>query len=148
MLRTSLIVGFPGETDENFTELKEFLQDYKLDNVGVFKYSREEETPAATMDNQVEEEIKATRERELMLVQKDVSKELNKLKMGRIYDTIIEGRKGKYFMGRNSEMAPEIDGLFYINSKEDIKIGDIVKVKVIETLEYDLVGDVCNEFGK
>ncbi|MBU3135702.1 30S ribosomal protein S12 methylthiotransferase RimO [Clostridium gasigenes] len=148
VLRTSLIVGFPGETDENFTELKEFLQDYKLDNVGVFKYSREEETPAATMDNQVEEEVKATRERELMLLQKDVSKELNKLKMGRIYDTIIEGRKGKYFMGRNSEMAPEIDGLFYINSKEDIKIGDIVKVKVIETLEYDLVGDVCNEFGK
>ncbi|MBU3107086.1 30S ribosomal protein S12 methylthiotransferase RimO [Clostridium gasigenes] len=148
VLRTSLIVGFPGETDENFTELKGFLQDYKLENVGVFKYSREEETPAATMDNQVEEEVKATRERELMLLQKDVSKELNKLKMGRIYDTIIEGRKGKYFMGRNSEMAPEIDGLFYINSKEDIKIGDIVKVKVIETLEYDLVGDVCNEFGK
>ncbi|MBB6715075.1 30S ribosomal protein S12 methylthiotransferase RimO [Clostridium gasigenes] len=148
VLRTSLIVGFPGETDENFTELKGFLQDYKLDNVGVFKYSREEETPAATMDNQVEEEVKATRERQLMLLQKDVSKELNKLKMGRIYDTIIEGRKGKYFMGRNSEMAPEIDGLFYINSKEDIKIGDIVKVKVIETLEYDLVGDVCNEFGK
>lgn len=148
VLRTSLIVGFPGETDENFTELKEFLKDYKLDNVGVFKYSREEETPAATMDNQVEEEIKVLRERELMLLQKDVSKELNKLKMGRIYDTIIEGRKGKYFMGRNSEMAPEIDGLFYINSKEDIKIGDIVKVKVIETLEYDLVGDVCNEFGK
>ena len=148
VLRTSLIVGFPGETDENFTELKEFLQDYKLDNVGVFKYSREEDTPAATMDNQVEEEVKATRERELMLLQKNVSKELNKLKMGRIYDTIIEGRKGKYFMGRNSEMAPEIDGLFYINSKEDIKIGDIVKVKVTETLEYDLVGDVCNEFGK
>lgn len=147
-LRTSIIVGFPGETEENFTELKEFLQEYKLDNVGVFKYSREEGTPAATMNNQIDEDVKVTRERDLMIVQKSISQELNKLKMGKIYDTIIEGRKGKYFIGRNSEMAPEIDGIFYINNKEDIKIGDIVKVKVTETLEYDLVGDVCNEFGK
>ena len=148
VLRTSLIVGFPGETEENFEELKEFLQEYKLDNVGVFKYSREEGTPAATMDNQIEEETKETRERELMLHQKNVAQELNKLKMGRIYDTIIEGIKGKYFIGRNSEMAPEIDGILYVNKKEGIKIGDIVKVKVTETLEYDLVGDVCDEFGK
>ncbi|MGL5087000.1 MAG: 30S ribosomal protein S12 methylthiotransferase RimO, partial [Clostridium sp.] len=148
VLRTSLIVGFPGERDEDFEELKDFLGEYKLDNVGVFKYSREDGTAAATMDNQIEEEVKEIRERELMIVQKNISQELNKLKMGRIYDTIIESRKGKYFIGRNSEMAPEIDGVFYVNDNGNIKIGDIVKVKVTETLEYDLVGDVCNEFGK
>lgn len=147
-LRTSLIVGFPGETEEDFNELKEFLQDYKLENVGVFKYSREEGTPAATMANQVEEEVKEKRYNELMEIQKTIVYNLNKLKILKVYDTIIEGRKGKYFIGRSSEMAPEIDGIIYVDTKDNLQIGDIVKVKIKDTLEYDLIGEVYDEFTK
>lgn len=148
VLRTSLIVGFPGETDEDFEELKEFLKEYKLDNVGVFKYSREEGTPAANMENQITEEIKDVREKELMNVQKMVSKSLNELKVSKVYDTIIERQKGKYFLGRSAEMAPEIDGVIYIDSNKNLSKGDIIKVKIKEALEYDLIGEVYNEFSK
>ena len=147
-LRTSLIVGFPGETDADFNELCNFLEDYKLDNVGVFKYSKEEGTPAANMENQVDEETKEKRQKKIMMIQKNVVEELNKLKISKIYDTIIEGRKGKYFIGRSSEMAPEIDGSILIDEVRSLKKGDIVKVKIKEALEYDLIGEICDEFSK
>ena len=147
-LRTSLIVGFPGETEEDFNELKEFLKDYKLENVGVFKYSREEGTPAADMPSQVEEEVKEKRYNELMEIQKTVAENLNKLKILKVYDTIIEERKGKYFIGRSSEMAPGIDGIIYIDTNDNLQIGDIIKVKIKDTLQYDLIGEVYNEFTK
>ncbi len=147
-LRTSLIVGFPGETEEDFKELCEFLEEYKLDNVGVFKYSKEEGTPAANMEDQIDEDIKANRQNDLMLIQKKVVKDLNKLKISKVYDTIIDERKGKFFIGRSSEMAPEIDGTILVDTTENIKKGDIVKVKIKEALEYDLVGEVCDEFSK
>lgn len=147
-LRTSLIVGFPGETEEDFNELCEFLEEYKLDNVGVFKYSKEEGTPASTMENQIEEEVKEERQNKLMLIQKDVASNLNKLKMNKVYDTIIDRRRGRYFIGRSSEMAPEIDGTILIEYNDNINIGDIVKVKIKESLEYDLVGEICDEFSK
>ena len=147
-LRTSLIVGFPGETEEDFRELCDFLKEYKLDNVGVFRYSKEEGTPAANMIDQIEENIKVERQDALMLIQKSVVEELNKLKIAKVYDTIIEGRKGKYFIGRSSEMAPEIDGTILVEATPNIKNGDIVKVKIKEALEYDLVGEVYDEFSK
>ena len=147
-LRTSLIVGFPGETEDDFNELCDFLKEYKLDNVGVFKYSKEEGTAAANMPDQIDEEIKSDRQEKLMMIQKNVVEDLNKLKISKIYDTIIEGRKGKFFIGRSSEMAPEIDGTILINSTENLQKGDIVKVKIIEALEYDLVGEVNDEFSK
>ena len=147
-LRTSLIVGFPGETEEDFKELCEFLEEYKLDNVGVFKYSKEEGTPAANMEDQIDEDIKANRQNDLMLIQKKVVEDLNKLKISKVYDTIIDERKGKFFIGRSSEMAPEIDGTILVDTTENIKKGDIVKVKIKEALEYDLVGEVCDEFSK
>ena len=147
-LRTSLIVGFPGETEEDFNELSTFLKEYKLENVGVFKYSKEEGTPAANMDNQIDEEVKEKRQEELMLIQREVVKELNKLKVNNVYDTIIEGKKGKYFIGRSGEMAPEIDGNILIESDKELNKGDILKIKINEALEYDLIGEVYNEFSK
>lgn len=147
-LRTSLIVGFPNETKEDFNELKKFLEEYKLENVGVFTYSREEGTAAAKMDNQVEDSIKEERKQELMLVQRNISKELNKLKIGNIYDTIIDGSNGEYYIGRNYQMAPEIDGQIFIKKNKKLNIGDIMKVKITDVLEYDLIGDVWNEFSK
>ncbi|ASW42905.1 30S ribosomal protein S12 methylthiotransferase RimO [Clostridium isatidis] len=148
VLRTSLIVGFPNETEEDFKELEEFLREYKLDNVGVFTYSKEEGTPAAEMDNHISEEIKAERYNKLMEIQKEVVVNLNKLKISKIYDTIIEGRKGKYFIGRSTEMAPEIDGNILIKTDKVLNKGDIIKVKINETLDYDLIGEVYNEFSK
>ena len=147
-LRTSLIVGFPGETEEDFKELCEFLEEYKLENVGVFKYSKEEGTPAANMVDQIDEDIKESRQKALMIIQKSVVENLNKLKISKVYDTIIEGRKGKFFIGRSSEMAPEIDGTILINSDVDLNKGDMVKVKITEALEYDLVGEIYDEFSK
>ena len=144
-LRTSLIVGFPGETEEDFNELKDFLNDYKLDKVGVFKYSREEGTPAAIMKDQVEEGIKDTREEELMLVQKDVSKNINELKINNIYDILVEGYNGEYYYGRNYEMVPEIDGNVFIQSNKELEKGTIVSVRITDCTEYDLVGVVEDE---
>ena len=148
VVRTSLIVGFPGETEEDFNELTKFLQDYKLDNVGVFKYSQEEGTPAAKMENQVPEEIKEIRERNLMLVQREVAKEINELKISNIYDILVEGHNGEYYYGRSYEMAPEIDGVVFFDSEENIKTGAIVKVKITNCADYDLMGVVVYESCK
>ena len=147
-LRTSLIVGFPGETEENIEELERFLEDYKLENVGVFAYSQEEDTPAAKMDCQIDEEVKSQRQKKLMAIQREVVKTQNKLKIGNVYDTIIDGNNGEYYIGRSYEMAPEIDGLIYIKKEKSLNLGDMVKVKVIDVMEYDLMGEVLDEFSK
>jgi len=147
-LRTSLIVGFPGETEEDFNELCRFLKNYKLDNVGVFTYSQEEGTAAAKLPNQVDEDVKNKRKEKLMNIQRGIVRDLNKLKIGNIYDTIIDGSTGEYYIGRNYEMAPEIDGLIYITKGKVLKKGDIIKVKITNVMEYDLVGDVWDESSK
>lgn len=147
-LRTSLIVGFPGESDDDFNELVDFLQEYKLENVGVFAYSQEENTPAAKMEGQISEEVKVERQKKLMAIQRKVVKEENKLKIGNIYDTIIDSHNGEYYLGRSYQMAPEIDGVIYIKKEKALNIGDIVKVKIYDVMEYDLMGEVLNEFSK
>lgn len=147
-LRTSLIVGFPKESEEDFNELKDFLAHYKLDKVGVFTYSREEGTPAAIMDGQIEEEVKEQREKVLMEIQQRVSEELNKNKVSKTYDVIVEGFNGEHYYGRNYEMAPEIDGSVLFTSLLKQDVGNIVKVKVTENTDYDLIGVVVNEFSK
>ena len=147
-LRTSLIVGFPGETDENFEELEKFLEEYKLENVGVFAYSQEDGTPAAKMEGQVDEKVKINRQKKLMALQRKVVKAQNQLKIGNIYDIIIDGNNGEYYTGRSYEMAPEIDGLIYIKKEKSLNLGDIVKVKIHDVMEYDLIGEVLDEFSK
>jgi len=147
-LRTSLIVGFPGEEEEDFNELKNFLREYKLDKVGVFKYSREEDTPAASMDKQVVEEVKDIRENEIMLIQKEISQEINGLKINNIYDILVEGYDGEYYYGRNYEMVPEIDGNVFFKSSQEISKGTIIKIKISDCTEYDLIGVVAYESGQ
>lgn len=147
VLRTSLIVGFPGETEEDFNELKEFLKEMKLDKVGVFTYSQEEDTPAALMENQIDEKIKQQREKELMEVQKEISKAINKSKVRRTYKVLVESENSDYFIGRSYEMAPDIDGLIYIKEK-NLNANKFYDVKIKEALEYDLIGVVLNESCK
>jgi ribosomal protein S12 methylthiotransferase len=145
VLRTTFIVGFPKETDEDFNEIIDFLKEYKLDKVGVFTYSQEEDTPAAKMDGQISEDTKKKREEELMIIQKGISGEINKLKIGKLYDILVEGYNGKYYYGRNYEMAPDIDANVLFESSKNINNGEFVEVKIIENMDYDLVGVVVDE---
>jgi len=145
ILRTTLIVGFPGETEENFEELKQFIKEIKFDKLGVFKYSKEDGTAAAEMKNQIPEEVKEKREEELMIMQQSISKKLNNKKLNKIYKVFVEGFNGKTYFGRNYEMAPEVDGNIFFESDKVYDKGEFVNVKVIEALEYDLIGVVCYE---
>ena len=148
VLRTTFIVGFPNENEDNFNEIIEFLKEYKLDKVGVFTYSQEEDTPAAKMEGQISEAVKKKREEELMLIQKGISGEINKLKIGKLYDILVEGYNGDYYYGRNYEMAPDIDANVLFKSPDNIKNGELIKVKIIENMDYDLVGVVVDESCK
>lgn len=139
-IRTSLIVGFPNEGEEEFNELKDFLTMYKLDKVGVFKYSREEGTPAAKMEEQIDEEVKISREIELMTLQSNISNSINANKIGKTYKVLVEGFNGEHYYGRNYEMAPEIDGNVFFTDNCDPQIGKFVNVKIEENTEYDLIG--------
>jgi len=144
-LRTTLIVGFPGETEGDFEELKQFIKEIKFDKLGVFKYSKEDGTAAAEMKDQIPEEVKLKREEELMIVQQSISKKLNSKKLNKIYKVLVEGCNGKTYFGRNYEMAPEVDGTIFFESDKVYNKGEFVNVKVIEALEYDLIGVVCYE---
>ncbi|KIL09485.1 ribosomal protein S12 methylthiotransferase [Clostridium botulinum] len=148
VIRTTFIVGFPQETQEDFEEILEFLQEYKLDKVGVFKYSREEDTPASKMDGQIDESIKEEREEKLMLSQEKISNNINKLKVDKKYDILIEEYDGEFYKGRNFEMAPDIDGNVFLESPKKLEIGEFVKVKIIKNMDYDLIGVVEDESCK
>jgi len=147
-IRTSIIVGFPGETEEDFEILKDFLVKYRLDRVGVFMYSQEEDTPAAEFENQIPEEVKKERHDELMALQQEVSLSLNKEKEGGITRVIVEGYdEGEFcYVGRTEADTPEVDGAAYIYSERELYAGEIVKVKIISSGEYDLTGVVLDEF--
>jgi ribosomal protein S12 methylthiotransferase len=148
IIRTSLITGFPGETEEEFEELKTWLTEIKLDKVGVFAYSKEEGTPAWHMKDQVSEEIKLERRGELMLAQQAVSLAKNEAKLGSVYDVLVEGKIEDYYTGRSYEMAPEIDGEILIETNKELIAGNWIKVKITEALEYDLIGEVYHESSK
>jgi ribosomal protein S12 methylthiotransferase len=144
-LRTSIIVGFPGEEKEDFNELKEFVKDTMFDKLGVFKYSQEEGTSAATMNNQISEETKLHRERDLMLLQQDISKSINEGKVGKVYEVLVEDYKDNMYVGRSYEMAPSIDGNIYFKSDKLLELGQILEIKITESSEYDLIGVVYYE---
>lgn len=147
-LRTTIIVGFPGETEEDFKELVEFAKEVKFDRLGAFAYSREEDTPADKLPNHVEEDVKIRRRDELMLVQQEISKELNAQKVDNEYEVLIEEQiEDKVYIGRTQGDAEEIDSIVYVKSDNKLNLGDFVKVKINNALEYDLMGDVVNELA-
>lgn len=150
IIRTSLIVGFPGETMEDFKELEDFLREYNLDRFGVFTYSREEDTTAAAMENQIPDKVKEERKEKLMKLQNSISLENNKKLVGKRIEVIIDGKtKEGQLYGRSYGDAPEIDGQVFINRKtEDLNIGDIISVNITKAYNYDLLGDVENESCK
>lgn len=139
-LRTSLIVGFPSETEKEFNELLDFVKEIKFDRLGTFIYSREEGTPAYNFKGQIPQRIKQERFDRIMSAQQEVARESNAKFLGKSIDVLIEEKQDKNFIGRTQGDAPEVDGVVYVNSKKALKIGKIVRVKIIDTLEYDLVG--------
>ena len=144
-LRTTFIVGMPGETQEDFLELGEFVKEARFEKVGVFVYSREEGTLAHDMPGQVSEQVKKERMDALMMVQQDISRGLQEKLIGQTLKVIVDGlQKGEdhVYLGRSEYDAPEVDGIVYVHSKEELAPGDFVTVKITDAYEYDLVGEV------
>ncbi|MBQ9610808.1 MAG: 30S ribosomal protein S12 methylthiotransferase RimO [Lachnospiraceae bacterium] len=147
-IRTSLITGFPGETEEEHESLMEFLDDMELDRVGVFTYSQEEGTPAAEFDNQIDEELAQKWRDEIMELQQEISADKNDDMIGHTYKVIIEGYApdDDVYVGRTYKDAPGVDGLVFVNCDYELMSGSIVDVKIKEAGPYDLIGDVEDEF--
>ena len=143
-LRTTLITGFPGETEEQFTQLAQFVKDIKFDRLGCFPYSAEENTVAANMPDQIEEQTKVDRMESIMETQLAVNNEKNNEKIGKTFEVLIEGYDDyiRCYYGRSYADAPEIDGKIFFISGRPLKIGDYVKVKINDTVEYDLLGEL------
>mgnify|MGYP001459673775 CR=1 FL=1 len=145
---TDLMIGFPGETEEDFNELVEFVKVAKFDRLGAFSYSREEDTPADKLPNHLEQDVKDERRDALMLVQQSISEELNAAKVGNIYEVLVEEQiEDKVYIGRTKGDAEEIDSIVYVKSDKKLNIGDFVSVKITSALEYDLMGDIVNELA-
>ncbi|MDF2840383.1 MAG: rimO [Clostridia bacterium] len=147
-LRTTLIVGFPGETEEDYKELVDFVKDTRFDRLGVFTYSREEDTPAYQMEDQVDQEVKLKRQERIMLLQSDISMDKNQKMVGKMIQVLIEGKEGKKYFGRSYKDAPEIDGNVFFSSNEKHHPGEFTYVKIKEAAEYDLIGEEINEYSE
>ena len=143
-LRTTLITGFPGETQEQHEELMDFVDEMEFDRLGVFTYSPEEDTPAAMMADQIPEEVKEDRQAELMELQQDIVFDLAEDMIGKELMVMIEGKVAdeNAYVGRTYRDAPNVDGLIFVNSEEELVSGDFARVRVIGAMEYDLIGEL------
>ena len=143
-IRTTLITGFPGETQEQHEELMEFVDEMEFERLGVFPYSPEEDTPAAEMPDQIPEEVKEDRQAELMELQQDIVFEQAEEMIGKELLVMIEGKIAdeNAYVGRTYRDAPNVDGLIFVNTDEELMSGDFARVKVTGALEYDLIGEL------
>ena len=147
-LRTSLMVGFPGETKEEFDELIEFVKVAKFDKLGVFKYSKEDGTPASRMEGQINGNTKNSRYNKIMKEQQEISRENLEKKIGKTYEVLIENISfdGRYYIGRTIENVPDIDGLVYIKNEDKLKEKDLINkfvdCKILDVNSYDLIGEI------
>lgn len=149
-LRTTLITGFPGETDEDHEELMGFVNEMEFDRLGVFTYSQEEDTPAAQMEGQITEEVKEERQREIMELQQEIAFELAERMKGKVVTAMVEGKIADEaaYVARTYKDAPEVDGYIFIHTEELLMTGDFVKVRVTGSYEYDLIGEIYHEFAE
>lgn len=144
VIRTQFIVGFPGETEEQFEELLKFIADQKFDRVGCFKYSPEESTPGGKMPDQIDEETKQRRYEAVMEVQQNISRDKHREFIGKTVEVLVEGFSEEtelLLQGRTSQQAPDIDGVVLINDGQ-AQVGDMVRVEITESMEYDLIGHI------
>lgn len=148
ILRTTLITGFPGETREDHEELMEFIDTMEFDRLGVFTYSPEEDTPAAIMPEQIDEEVKLDRQAELMELQQEVSLDKGNDKIGSVVEVMIEGKVAdeNAYVARTYGDAPNVDGYIFVNTGTELMSGDFARVHVTGALEYDLIGELEDEY--
>lgn len=141
-IRSSLIVGFPGETDKEFSQLLDFVQKIRFERLGLFMYSREEDTKAFGFIGQIPQRIKKERYNIIMSCQQEIARQINERWQGKVLEVLIEERQeGNLYVGRSQYDAPEVDGLVYVKTKSQLPIGNFIDVKITDTLEYDLVGE-------
>ena len=142
-IRTTFLVGFPGETNEEFEELCDFVKDMKFDRVGVFQYSHEEDTQAFLMEDNVSPELKQARADEIMEIQQSISFTKNQSKIGMTMNVLFDRKEGEYFIGRTEYDSPEVDNEVLVSTKSQyVRLGDFAKVKINTSDEYDLYGEV------
>lgn len=139
-----MITGFPGETQEQHEELMEFVDEMEFDRLGVFTYSPEEDTPAAEMPDQIPEDVKEDRQAELMELQQEIAFDLAEEMIGREVLVMIEGKVAdeNAYVGRTYKDAPNVDGLIFVESEEELMSGDFARVRITGALEYDLMGEI------
>ena len=144
-IRTTLIVGYPGETEERFQELKQWVQDTKFDRLGVFTYSHEENTSAHVLDDDISDEVKKARQEEIMDLQTHISWELNQKKIGKIFKVLFDRKEGDYFIGRTEFDSPDVDNEVLVKATETyIRMGDFANVLIEKTDHFDLYGVVVD----
>ena len=141
-LRTTFMVGFPGETDEQFEELCTFIKDIEFDKMGCFTFSPEEDTPAFDMKNQIDEKVKNRRQEILMTSQLFITEQVNKNRVGKKYEVVVDGFDGENYFGRSYLDAPEIDSAIVFSSKNPLKTGEFTTVLITDFDGYDLIGEV------
>jgi ribosomal protein S12 methylthiotransferase len=144
-IRTTLIVGYPGETQEDFEILRDWVQEIKFERLGCFTYSHEENTGAYALVDNVPEDVKKARAAEIMDLQSQISWDLNQEKVGKTFKCVIDRKEGTYFIGRTEFDSPDVDNEVLIDaSKYYLKTGDFVSIKIIDATEYDLYGEPIN----
>jgi ribosomal protein S12 methylthiotransferase len=142
-IRTTMLVGFPGETDEDFQDMVNFVEEMRFERLGVFQYSHEENTSAHEFEDNISEEIKAQRAADLMEVQEHISLELNHEKVGKTFKVLFDRKEGGYFIGRTEYDSPEVDNEVLVKAdKQYARIGDFATVKITSATEFDLIGEI------
>lgn len=141
-LRTTFIVGYPGETEESFQELKSFVEEMRFDRMGCFIYSPEEGTSAFELEDNIPEEVKQERFDEILSLQQDISLEINQAKIGKEFEVIVDRREQDFWIARTQYDSPEVDNEVLISDKEKLEIGQFYKVKIVDAVEFDLIGEL------
>lgn len=144
-IRTTLIVGYPGETEDDFNTLKDFVKEMRFDRLGCFTYSHEENTHAYNLEDNIPEEVKIQRANQIMEIQSQISWELNQEKIGKVFRCLIDRKEGNYFIGRTEYDSPDVDNEVLIDAKKHyVKTGEFINVKIIDASDYDLYGEPTN----
>jgi ribosomal protein S12 methylthiotransferase len=146
-IRTTLIVGYPGETEAHFQELKQWVKDMRFERLGCFTYSHEENTHAYNLEDDVPEEVKQQRANEIMELQSQISWELNQAKIGKIFKVVIDRKEGNYFVGRTEFDSPDVDNEVLINAANTyLKTGEFATVKITAAEDFDLYAEVVSNY--
>lgn len=142
-IRTTMLVGFPGETEEEFQQLCDFVEDMRFDRLGVFQYSHEEDTRAYELEDDVPAEVKAERANRLMEIQQSISLEYNEAKVGKTFKVLFDRKEGEHFVGRTEFDSPEVDNEVLVSAKDQyVRLGDYAQVRITDATDYDLFGEV------